>query len=178
MVNDNKMKAKGRCSRRARDLLGWRSEGSRPRTAGSCGARAWRRCRYDPQSWAAVQLPSVPHFSSTGHGREQLIPDGPPHFTSESGRELRGPMGRGSPHICPQRALRGDQASSPPRNSKPLWAPARTTSPRDGGCPLPPTMWPPGASGGRDLGGRGPRAAMRPPSTFSHAASDPEGSLR
>ena len=26
-------------------------------------------------------------------------------------------------------------------------------------------------------GGRGPRAAMRPPSTFGHAASDPEDSL-
>lgn len=127
--------------------------------------------------------PRSPRFSGHPARRVLLTPGGLPHFTSELGGELQGPKGRGSANICPQRALRDDQDAglkllplpeipSSPRRPRGLPLPAL------GGCRLPPTMWPPGASGGRELGGRGPRAAMRPPSTFGHAASDPEGSLR
>lgn len=87
-----------------------------------------------------------------------------------------------SANICQQHALRGDQDPSLRllpllKIPGPLGHPARASSPRARGCRLLQTMWPFGASGGRDLGGRGPRAAMRPRSTLGHAACDPEGSL-
>lgn len=91
-------------------------------------------------------------------------------------------MRLGSANICQQHALRGDQDPSLRllpllKIPGPLGHPARASSPRARGCRLLQTMWPFWASGGRDLGGRGPRAAMRPRSKLGHAACDPEGSL-
>lgn len=109
-MNDNKMKAKGRCSRRARDLLGWRSEGSRPRTAGraqiaagSCGARDLEALSARPAELGCRPIALGPPISpapSTGESNLYLTGRLTSHQSWEE--SSGGPSGGGEPSHMPE----------------------------------------------------------------------------